>query len=127
VEGDLRRPPLNGDPARPAAGTPLCALADLADPGAKGFVFRAGDRLFTAFVVRAGGSVHGWRDRCPHAALPLAAFGDRYLTREGDFILCANHGALFRIEDGLCIGGPCAGARLTPWAVRVEDGAVLAG
>ncbi len=49
---------------------------------------------------------------------------DRYLTREGDLILCAGHAALFRIEDGLCIGGPCGGRRLAPWPVRVAAGEV---
>jgi len=89
-------------------------------------VFRSGDRLFAGFVVRAGARAFGWVDRCPHAAMPLAGFGDRYLTGEGDLILCAAHGALFRRHDGLCIGGPCAGRSLTPWPVRVENGVVLA-
>ncbi len=75
--------------------------------------------------MRRGGSIAGFVDRCPHAGNPLAAFGDRYLTGEGDLILCAAHGALFRPLDGVCIGGPCAGAALTPWPVRVEDGTVF--
>ena len=78
-------------------------------------------------MVRKGERAFGFRDRCPHAGMPLAAFGDRYLTREGDLIFCASHGALFRLEDGVCVGGPCAGASLTPWPVRIESGAVLAG
>ncbi|MHB8531045.1 MAG: Rieske (2Fe-2S) protein, partial [Caulobacteraceae bacterium] len=59
-------------------------------------------------------------------AMPLAGFGDRYLTRAGDLIACASHGALFRPADGLCVGGPCAGRSLSPWPVRIEGGAVLA-
>lgn len=103
----------------------LCALEAIADPGAKGFVFREGDRLFMGFVVRRGERAFGYIDRCPHAGLPLATFGDRYLTREGDLILCSSHGALFRPETGLCIGGPCAGRSLWPWPVEVKDGAVV--
>ncbi len=110
----------------PAPGTPLCALADLDDPGAKGFEFRDGEALFNAFVVRRGDGVFGYLDRCPHAGWPLAFEPDRYLSREGDLILCAGHGALFRLQDGLCVGGPCGGKRLTPWLVRVEDGVVRA-
>ncbi len=109
---------------RPASGTHLCDLADLTDPSAKGFRFRQGDALFHGFVVRVGGEVRGWVDRCPHAGLPLAFTPDRYLTAAGDMILCGSHGALFR-HDGLCVGGPCAGQRLSPWAVRVEDGTVV--
>jgi nitrite reductase/ring-hydroxylating ferredoxin subunit len=89
-------------------------------------MFRDGEALFLGFVVRAGGRVRGWIDRCPHAGLPLAFPPDRYLTREGDRILCGSHGALFRVDDGVCIGGPCAGKRLSPWPVRVEDAVVLA-
>ncbi|HWA62550.1 MAG TPA: Rieske 2Fe-2S domain-containing protein [Caulobacteraceae bacterium] len=97
----------------------------IGDPGAKGFVFREGDYLFMGFVVRRGGEVRGFLDRCPHAGLPLATFGDRFLTAEGDLILCSSHGALFRPDTGLCIGGPCAGKSLWPWPVTVEDGAVV--
>jgi nitrite reductase/ring-hydroxylating ferredoxin subunit len=106
-------------------GAVLCALEAIADPGAKGFVFREGDRLFMGFVVRQGERAFGYIDRCPHAGLPLATFGDRYLTREGDLILCSSHGALFRPESGLCIGGPCAGRSLWAWAVEVKDGVVV--
>ncbi|MGA0603479.1 Rieske (2Fe-2S) protein [Caulobacter sp. KR2-114] len=118
---------MRDNPAQPAAGHRLCALAEIADPGAKGFSFREGDKLFMGFLVRQGDQVFGYIDRCPHAGLPLATFGERFLTREGDLILCSSHGALFRPRDGLCIGGPCAGKALWPWRVRVEDGAVVAG
>ncbi|MDB5479806.1 MAG: 2Fe-2S ferredoxin [Caulobacteraceae bacterium] len=108
------------NPARPRPGTPLCALAELRDPGARGFMFREGEALFLGFVTRAGGTVAGWVDHCPHAGMPLAIVPNRYLTREGDLILCASHGALFRPADGHCVGGPCAGKTLTPWPVRIE-------
>ena len=98
----------------------LCRLDEIAEPGARGFSFRAGEALFAGFVVRAAGEVFGYEDRCPHAAMPLALFPHRYLTREGDLILCASHGALFRPGDGLCIAGPWAGRALTPWPVRIE-------
>ena len=113
-------------PARPAAGTRLCALADIADPGSKGFLFRAENKLFLGFVVRLGDEVFGYLDRCPHNGFPLAPQPDQYLTREGDLILCGAHGALFRLGDGLCVGGPCAGAKLWSWPVRVEGDAVVA-
>jgi nitrite reductase/ring-hydroxylating ferredoxin subunit len=113
--------------AQPAPGARLCALAEIADPGSKGFMFREGDQLFMGFVVRRGDSVIGYIDRCPHAGLPLAMLPDRFLTREGDLILCSSHGALFRPEDGVCVSGPCVGRALWPWPVAVADGAVLAG
>ena len=116
-----------GNPARPLPGARLCALADIADPGAKGFLFRAGEMLFLGFVVRREGTIAGYIDRCPHTGLPLAPWSDRYLTREGDLVICGSHGALFRLADGYCIAGPCAGRSLWPWPVKVEGEDVVTG
>ena len=113
------------NPARPAAGVRLCALSELKDPGSRGFLFREGEALFMGFVVRRGDEVAGWIDHCPHAGMPLAVVPDRYLTREGDLILCASHGALFRPDDGRCVGGPCAGRSLWSWPVRVDGDTVV--
>lgn len=113
------------NPAQPSPGARLCVLADLRDPGAKGFFYREGEALFMGFVTRTGGVVTGWEDWCPHTGLPLAVVPNRFLTREGDFILCGSHGALFRLGDGLCVAGPCAGRSLKPWPVRVEGDAVV--
>jgi nitrite reductase/ring-hydroxylating ferredoxin subunit len=83
--------------------------------------------MFLGFVVRVENEVYGYVDRCPHAGLPLAVTADRYLTREGDLILCGSHGALFRLGSGACVAGPCAGQSLWRWPVRVEAGQVVAG
>lgn len=111
----------------PESGTRLCRVEEIADPGAKGFSFWTGEVMFRGFVVRKGGELKGWRDRCPHIGTPLTLGDDRYLTRSGDLILCSTHGAVFRLADGLCMGGPCAGQSLTPWAVDVVDGEVRVG
>ena len=113
------------NPAQPPPGTRLCALGEIADPGSKGFLFREGEALFLGFVVRRGHEVVGYMDRCPHAGMPLAMVENRYLTREGDLILCSSHGALFSIGDGLCVGGPCAGQALRTWAVKTAGGEVV--
>ena len=118
---------MSANPAQPPPGARLCALADIPDPGAKGFLFRQGDYLFLGFLVRKAGDLFGYVDRCPHTGLPLAMLPDRYLTRENDLIICSSHGALFRIGSGACVAGPCVGRSLWPWAVRVEDGEVVTG
>jgi nitrite reductase/ring-hydroxylating ferredoxin subunit len=75
-------------------------------------------------VVRRGAEVFGYVDSCPHAGWPLAV-ADRYLTREKDLLVCSGHGALFRIDDGVCVAGPCDGAALNVWPVTVRDGMVV--
>jgi nitrite reductase/ring-hydroxylating ferredoxin subunit len=116
--------PEEANAARPAPGVRLCALDEVAEPGAKGFRFRAESRLFAGFVVRSGGKVTGYVDHCPHAGWPLAAFGDNYLTRAGTHILCAGHGGLFTL-DGEGATSPCMGEHLTPWPVTVRDGEIF--
>ena len=111
--------------ARPPPGERLCALAEIAEPGAKGFRFRDGDRMFAGFVIRNVGRVIGYVDSCPHAGWTLSMLDDRYFTRDGRHLLCSGHAALFRPEDGVCVAGPCAGDRLTPWPVAVLGGEVF--
>jgi len=118
---------MSANPAQPPPGARLCALADIPEPGSKGFMFREGDYLFLGFVVRKGGALFGFVDRCPHTGLPLAPVPDRYLTRENDLILCGSHGALFRIGNGVCVAGPCVGRALWPWAVQLEGDDVVTG
>lgn len=104
----------------------LCALSDLADPGAKGFQFREGAALFAGFVVRRGDAVAGYVDSCPHAGWPLASLDGRYLTRDGTHVICAGHGALFDLA-GACVAGPCYRQSLEPWPVEVRGGEVFTG
>ena len=106
------------------AGVPLCALADLPDPGARNFVLQIGERHFHGFVVRRGDTVAGYVDRCPHMGLPLAQRLDDYLTGDASLIKCDWHGALFRTADGMCVGGPCAGQALIPWPVQIVGGVI---
>ncbi|CAN7466737.1 Rieske 2Fe-2S domain-containing protein [Phenylobacterium sp. LjRoot225] len=113
------------NPARPAPGERLCALAEIADPGARGFRFRQDSALFAGVVVRRGALLAGYVDVCPHAGWPLAALDDRFLTRNGDHILCSGHGALFDLADGACVVGPCLGERLAPWPITLRGGDVF--
>lgn len=112
------------NPARPGPGHRLCALAEIADPGGKGFRFRQDSRIFAGFIVRKGELLAGYVDSCPHAGWPLATFDDRYLTRDARHILCTGHGALFSLH-GEGVTSPCLGERLTVWPIVVRGGEVF--
>ena len=103
-------------------GVAVAVLADIPDPGARAVVVQIGEAYFHGFVVRRGEAAWGYVDRCPHAGLPLAQQLDAYLTPGGDLISCSWHGALFDIDSGACVGGPCAGTALRPWPVVLADG-----
>ncbi len=108
-------------------GVRLCPIDEIAEPGARNFVLQIGEQRFVGFVVRKDGAVHGYVDRCPHAGNPLAMELDGYLTPDAAMIKCDWHGAGFEIDTGVCVIGPCVGARLTPWPVEVAEGWVVTG
>ena len=61
-----------------------------------------------------------WR----HESLPLD-FGDAHFFDEAyDALVCVQHGARYRPDDGVCFEGPCAGARLTALSLVERDGGI---
>lgn len=113
---------------RRAEAVMLARLADLPEGRARG-VEVPGWRA-KAILIRRGGRVLAWRDLCPHyeAGTPMAWKRDAYLDATGCYLMCAAHGALFEIETGACVQGPCLGKRLTRVPVHVDDtGAVRLG
>ena len=106
-------------------GIRLTPLEIIPDGTARNFVVQLNAGRFHGFVVRRGSDVFGYVDRCPHMGLPLAQVLDDYLTPMGDRLVCSWHGALFEVDSGRCVGGPCSGSRLTPWPVTVADGHIM--
>ena len=107
------------------AGVRLGPLDAIADGAARNFVLEMKAGRFHGFVVRKRDAVFGYVDLCPHAGLPLTWELDQYLTADQRLIHCRWHGALFRIEDGKCVGGPCLGDHLRAWPVEVKDGEIV--
>lgn len=101
----------------------LCNLAEVPEVGAAAFVLPGRDGFpFRVFIVRRDGRLFAYRNMCPHRRIPLDFDDGRFLNGDGTYILCTNHGALFRIEDGVCVAGPCVGAALSVIDVRVDNG-----
>ena len=114
-------------PSAPPPGEVLCALDDVPEGGAKGFRFGAGAETFAMFIVRSGPEPRGYLNLCPHRLLPLDWKPGQFLTPDGKYIFCANHAAVFRIDDGACLGGPCHGAGLMAVNLEVSNGKIVMG
>jgi nitrite reductase/ring-hydroxylating ferredoxin subunit len=109
-----------------AAGrTYVCHLDDLNDPDGRGSTLSLGEQSYDVFVVRQGLQVFGYLNSCPHTGSPLDWVPEQFLSLDKRYIQCATHDALFRLNDGYCIAGPCAGSRLTPVPVVVTGGEVV--
>ena len=99
----------------------LIAAGAVPEGGSK--EFEAGGEQF--FLVRKGDQLYLYRNICPHLGTPLNWEEDQFLDPDGALIQCSTHGALFRVEDGFCLAGPCAGAHLSAVPFRVIDGMVV--
>lgn len=102
----------------------LCSLDELDEPGSMGFELSHGDETVSLFVVRRDNQVHGYINSCPHTGVQLEWVPDQFLDLDRSFIECATHGALFTIEEGKCVSGPCAGDRLKPVQLDVDQDVV---
>lgn len=104
----------------PDGALPLCASAELAERGrARLFDVRLRGEPVRAFVLRFEGRVVAYVNRCAHVPAELDWQPGDFLDAEGEWIVCAVHGALYDPRDGRCAGGPCSGGRLLP--LRVEE------
>ncbi|MCQ4318590.1 Rieske (2Fe-2S) protein [Stutzerimonas zhaodongensis] len=98
----------------------LCNGTDVAEGTSKGFQLDGQSLL----AVRKDGTLHVYLNRCPHRGIPLEWLPDQFLDSSGSLIQCATHGALFLIESGECVAGPCAGAYLRPVPSIERDGII---
>jgi nitrite reductase/ring-hydroxylating ferredoxin subunit len=105
----------------------LCRVDEIADGESRGFFVELDGTWHNLFAVRRGDSVFAYVNSCPHTGAPLNFLPDRFLDIDGTRVLCTNHGALFNIDDGHCIHGPCAGKDLQSVPVSVENGEVFVG
>ena len=109
------------------SGQRLCKLEDIEDGESAALVAELDGQRTSLIAVRKDGEIYLYINSCPHILAPLDFMPGRFLTPEKDMILCSTHGALFRIEDGECVHGPCSGKRLDPVSCTVRDGAVWLG
>ncbi len=91
-------------------------MSDIPDPGSRGFSYEGEDY----FVVKKDNHLYAYKNSCPHLWVSLDWVEDQFLDSSNSMIQCANHGALFVIESGKCVAGPCSGQKLTPLAVAVH-------
>ena len=98
--------------------TVLCHIDDIDDGSCKGFELEK----INLFVIKMHGEIYLYRNRCPHLGVELNWLQDQFLDMDGMMIQCFTHGALFLIEDGECVAGPCMGQSLQAQKFQIIDG-----
>lgn len=87
----------------------LCLASDLDNNQSKGFEIENSDSVF---LVKKSDQIYGYQNHCPHLGVNLEWKEDQFLDSTDTLIQCAMHGALFSVESGLCVSGPCRGQNL---------------
>jgi nitrite reductase/ring-hydroxylating ferredoxin subunit len=100
----------------------LCNIDDIAEGSSKGFALTNND---TVFVVKKDGALHVYKNSCPHLGIELEWLEDQFLDSEGALIQCSTHGALFIIESGECVSGPCLGKTLTAIPFHINNNTII--
>lgn len=103
----------------------LCAFDDLTENSAKGFELSLQGEAVNILVARRNNRAYAYRNVCPHRGTTLDWLPDQFMDPEATYLQCATHGALFRVEDGACVAGPCVGKSLAPLSVEVREGWVV--
>ena len=104
----------------------ICATDRLTDPGSYGFSVEQYGQEVEGFLIKNDNIWYAYRNSCPHTGSPLDWVEHQFLDADGALIQCSTHDALFIIDSGECIFGPCNGDSLEKLDIVVQqDGVYL--
>lgn len=94
--------------------------------GGRGVRFAVADEkdIWPAFAVRHSRGIVAYINRCAHLALELDWDPGYFFDHEGYHLICATHGALYAVDTGRCVDGPCNGLGLEALQVAETRGAI---
>jgi nitrite reductase/ring-hydroxylating ferredoxin subunit len=91
------------------------------------FPYRCGKLEEEGILIRLeSGEVRAFKNECQHLPMRLDIRDPfTYWDTSCKHLHCSSHGALFRLDDGLCLSGPCAGQHLVQLPIEIKNGEVL--
>ena len=98
----------------------LLQISELKNCQSRGFDI-AGKKVF---VVNKDNQFYVYENSCPHLQIELEFNDDDFLDIDNELIICSNHGALFEIQSGNCVAGPCIGDHLEVVKFEIRGGAI---
>lgn len=99
----------------------LCHTGEIPESAAIGFNLSQAN----LFAVRKNGKIYLYLNRCPHLGTPLEWQKNQFLDAESQYIKCSTHGALFLMDSGECILGPCQGQSLWEIEYSIENNHII--
>ncbi|MFT4020553.1 MAG: Rieske (2Fe-2S) protein [Acinetobacter sp.] len=100
----------------------ICMTEDIPEREARSFDLPDGDIIF---ITQRDGAFFAYKNLCPHLQVELEFQENQFLDQDQEFIECSTHGALFVVETGECIAGPCIGESLQKIKISIHsDGGI---
>jgi len=97
------------------------------EPGAtRKFLFVRNRQEIEAFALNRGGELHAYLNRCRHVPMTMDWVENQFFTEDGEFIMCATHGACYLPDTGECVEGPPRGKFLIRVPLTVVGDEVVA-
>jgi nitrite reductase/ring-hydroxylating ferredoxin subunit len=92
--------------------------SEIPNDSAKGLKYKN----ISFLAIKKDEEIFLYLNRCPHLGTPLEWSENDFLDSEKALIRCATHGALFQINNGKCLVGPCQGKHLQSIPFEIENG-----
>lgn len=102
----------------------VCQVGDLGEGESRQFRIVSEGRYVPGFVLRQGGDLFAYQNKCRHLPITLDYADGRFLDEESQLIVCQTHGAAYVPSTGECVQGPCQGASLFPIPLTVVEGMI---
>ena len=100
----------------------LCNENELEENKAKGFSTSGDKEQQDIILIKRDGQVYAYKNNCPHTGVNLNWQPDEFMDLESFYLQCSVHGALFNVEDGLCVRGPCVNQSLSALSIQTING-----
>lgn len=101
--------------------TILCHIDDIAEGKTRGF--EIGD--LKIIVLKKDAQLYLYENSCPHLGLNLEFQPDDFLNYDETFIQCSTHGAMFTLDTGFCVLGPCKGDHLNEVHFELQEDQII--
>jgi nitrite reductase/ring-hydroxylating ferredoxin subunit len=111
----------------PGPAYAICSVRDIPNRRSKSFhLLRrepdGSENPWHILVVRWDKKLYGYVNTCPHQGVNLDWERNQFFDPNGTRLICGKHGALFAVDTGECVDGPCSGARLESVRLGILDG-----
>ena len=91
----------------------------------KTFELKIRGKIVKGFVVRKANQYFAYMNLCKHLPVTLDLNDGNFFTFDKAHFQCHMHGAMYEIETGFCVAGPCQGARLDALPIKQEESRLI--